>query len=94
MSPDERSGRQPATATCLGVASAKTEGRKPGDGKSLQHIIAPANKEYFLDSTTNWILFSEHGTSVPIKLSVIYGTEVPCSDEVHAAKVQFIANLL
>ena len=23
---------------------------------------------------------SEHGTSVPIKLSVIYGTEVPCSE--------------
>ena len=31
------SGRQPVTASCLGGASAETEGRKPGDGKSLLH---------------------------------------------------------
>ena len=33
QSPDVRSGRQPVTASCLGGASAETEGRKPGDGK-------------------------------------------------------------
>ena len=33
QSPDVRSGRQPVTPSCLGGASAETEGRKPGDGK-------------------------------------------------------------
>ena len=37
QSPDVRSGRQPATASCLGGASAETEGREPGDGKALLH---------------------------------------------------------
>ncbi|MBQ2869391.1 MAG: hypothetical protein IJE88_05130, partial [Akkermansia sp.] len=40
QSPDVRSGRQPVTVSCLGGASAETEGRKPGDGKAWYQYIA------------------------------------------------------